>query len=90
MDIVPYAPHLLPALTQLANRHIATIPPYWTLAESQVAEMLATPSPWSIHYPGIEHAIAWIQPENGVALRICHSLGFADGPECWEYEKVIK
>jgi hypothetical protein len=45
MDIAPYAPHLLPALTQLVNRHIATIPPYWMLAESQVAETLATPSP---------------------------------------------
>ena len=40
MQVVEYRPELLPALTRLANQHIASVPPGWELTERQLATVL--------------------------------------------------
>jgi GNAT superfamily N-acetyltransferase len=52
VEIIPFSPDLLPALTELVNEYIVHIPPYWTLSKSQVQTTISqAQNLWQVHYP---------------------------------------
>jgi GNAT superfamily N-acetyltransferase len=52
MECIQYQKDLLPALTNLVNSQVASIPPGWTFSEEQVSNTInLAGSLWSIHFP---------------------------------------
>jgi hypothetical protein len=52
MQIVEFRAELLPGLTRLINEQIASIPPCWTLSETQVALTIGQAETlWGMHFP---------------------------------------
>jgi ribosomal protein S18 acetylase RimI-like enzyme len=53
VQIVEYHEKLLPSLTGLVNQHMAQVPPGFTFAEAEVAQIVERGGAlWDIHYPG--------------------------------------
>jgi GNAT superfamily N-acetyltransferase len=52
MECTAFLSERMADLTELINAHMAQMPPGWTITECRVAQVLNTPSLWSMHYPG--------------------------------------
>lgn len=63
MQVVEYRPELLPALTRLANQHLASVPPGWELTEHQLATVLRDPDQ--------EGAYFREEPDHGTTETFC-------------------
>ena len=50
MEVVAFEAKHVAGVTRLANAQIASVPPYWSLSDNQVWDILQKESLWEIHY----------------------------------------
>ena len=98
MDVVPYAPEWLPALTRLARAHACLVPPSYSLSEGNVVAGLERHSFWPFYSAGLASAQTLVVVEGNDLLAaaqagfVAHGWGYGaawgDGPE-WLFEPHV-